>query len=118
LRSGISALRQTRKFAEVRRALLEERPLPLLGFFGQVVNSNLDAEGEEAVNKAIVAAKEMGTAVVLITHRSSMLAHVDRVAILKEGQLDIVGQRDQVVAKINRPAVRRLSVVKSGEVAS
>lgn len=79
-------------------------------------NASLDATGEEALQNAIAAAKQAGTAVVLIAHRPSMLAHVDRLAVLKEGRLQDIGERDEIFARLPqrggaRPGVR---VVSSG----
>jgi ABC-type protease/lipase transport system fused ATPase/permease subunit len=49
-------------------------------------NASLDAEGEEALNRAIAAMKAAGSAVVVIGHRPSMLARVDKVLVLIDGR--------------------------------
>ena len=68
-------------------------------------NSNLDSEGEMALQQAIVNLKARGAIVVLIAHRLSMLSACDRVVVLANGlQMDF-GPRDEILRKvIPRPA--------------
>jgi ATP-binding cassette subfamily C protein/ATP-binding cassette subfamily C protein EexD len=66
-------------------------------------NSNLDQEGEAALNRAIAEIKAQGTTVVLIAHRPSMLAHVDRILILRNGAVEALGKRDEIMKQITRP---------------
>ncbi len=54
-------------------------------------NSALDAEGETALYGAMSAAKAWGAAVIIMTHRTGVLAHCDRVAVIQDGQLVRVG---------------------------
>ena len=66
-------------------------------------NSNLDQEGEAALNRAIAEIKAQGTTVVLIAHRPSMLAHVDRILMLRNGAVEALGKRDEIMKQITRP---------------
>jgi len=66
-------------------------------------NSNLDHDGEEALAGAIAAAKASGGTVALIAHRPSMLAHVDKVLVLRGGQVEAFGARNEVLKVIGRP---------------
>ena len=50
-------------------------------------NSNLDHDGEQALILAIESAKRRGAAVLLITHRTAVLAAMDRVLELREGRI-------------------------------
>jgi ATP-binding cassette subfamily C exporter for protease/lipase len=59
-------------------------------------NSNLDDTGEKALVETIKDLKARGKTVVLITHRLSTLAVVDKVLILAEGALVAYGPRDDV----------------------
>jgi ATP-binding cassette subfamily C exporter for protease/lipase len=59
-------------------------------------NSNLDESGEKALVDAVRALKAQGKTVVLITHRMSTLAAVDKVLVLAEGVLAAFGPRDEV----------------------
>lgn len=67
-------------------------------------NSNLDAVGEGALNQAIAAAKGAGSTVVIVAHRPSLMALVDCVLVLNEGQAQMFGPRDAVLAQLRRPA--------------
>lgn len=66
-------------------------------------NSNLDIEGEAALNRAIAEMKAQGTTIILIAHRPSMLAHVDRVLLLRQGAVEALGKRDEIMKQITRP---------------
>ena len=71
-------------------------------------NANLDAEGEEALGVALAGLKRMGTTVVLVSHRPTLMRHADRLAVLRDGALDIVGPRDDVLARLNSSTVHSL----------
>jgi len=66
-------------------------------------NSSLDASGEEALNRAIAAMKGSGSTVVVVAHRPSLMAHIDQVLLLQEGEMQLVGSRDTVLAQLSRP---------------
>jgi ATP-binding cassette, subfamily C, bacterial EexD len=63
-------------------------------------NSNLDDLGERALVNAILELKKRGTTVILITHRPAILGITDRIAFMKEGQLQLFGGRDEVLAAL------------------
>ncbi|STR45289.1 type I secretion system permease/ATPase [Iodobacter fluviatilis] len=67
-------------------------------------NANLDDNGERALVQAILRAKESGATVVLITHRTHVLAVVDLLLVMADGMLKYYGPRDQVLAALT-PAV-------------
>ncbi len=71
-------------------------------------NASLDAEGEEALTAALAALKQRGTTVVLVSHRPALMRHVDTLAILRDGALDICGPRDEVLARLHGKTVRPL----------
>ncbi|MDW6025849.1 type I secretion system permease/ATPase [Mesorhizobium sp. BAC0120] len=60
-------------------------------------NANLDAEGEQALERAVLNAKQRGTTVILITHRPSIAAKCDRVLMLREGQIEMFGPAQDVL---------------------
>ena len=66
-------------------------------------NSNLDAEGEEALTKAIAGVRTRGGIAVVIAHRPSALASVDLVLVMMNGKAQMFGPRDEVLAKLRRP---------------
>jgi ABC-type protease/lipase transport system fused ATPase/permease subunit len=63
-------------------------------------NSNLDAAGEKALADAIVAAKEAGATVIVVSHRPSLLASTDNIAVLNQGRIVKTGPRDQVLSEL------------------
>ena len=60
-------------------------------------NSNLDDSGEAALVQAVMQLKAMGSTVVLISHRSSILAVVDKLLLLVNGTVQAFGPKDQVM---------------------
>ena len=49
-------------------------------------NSNLDAEGEEALTQAIVGVRARGGIVIVVAHRPSALAGVDLLMVMRQGR--------------------------------
>jgi len=66
-------------------------------------NSNLDAEGEAALSKAIAGVRARGGIVIVIAHRPGVLAAVDLVGVMDRGQLKAFGPRDEVLRRAMRP---------------
>jgi ABC-type protease/lipase transport system fused ATPase/permease subunit len=62
-------------------------------------NSNLDAEGEEALSKAIQSVRARGGIVTVIAHRPGVLAAVDLIAVVGNGQITAIGPRDEILQK-------------------
>jgi len=78
-------------------------------------NSNLDAEGDAALANAIGAVRARGGIVIVIAHRPSALAHLDKVMVLAGGQIQAIGPRDEVLRKtVQNAAAARLKVVGDG----
>ena len=67
-------------------------------------NSALDAEGEEALKRAIAAAKVAGAAIMIIAHRASILNTADTLMILKDGQVARVGPRREIIEELAQAA--------------
>lgn len=65
-------------------------------------NSSLDEEGDAALNRAIAAARERGATVVVVTHRQGVLAVVNKLLLLRDGQQVAFGPRDEVMAAVLR----------------
>jgi ATP-binding cassette subfamily C protein EexD len=67
-------------------------------------NSNLDEQGELALGNALQRLKQKQSTVVVITHRNNVLANVDKLLILSDGQLTVYGPKDQVIAHLQKSA--------------
>lgn len=61
-------------------------------------NSNLDAEGEQALTDAIFHVRRRGGVVVVIAHRPSALTAVDQVLVMAEGRAQAFGPKDEVLS--------------------
>jgi len=67
-------------------------------------STNLDGEGEAALQKAIRDLKARRAIVIVIAHRKSALAACDKVLVLLNGVQQAFGPRDDVLRKIATPA--------------
>ena len=71
-------------------------------------NSNLDAEGEAALGKAMRAVRQRGGIVVVMAHRPSALAEVDQVLFIRDGVQSMFGPRDEILKRVvSNPEVCR-----------
>ena len=67
-------------------------------------NASLDAEGEDALLQALEAMKAKGATVVIISHKPSIFRTADKMLVLREGRIELFGPRDQVMARLTKPA--------------
>jgi PrtD family type I secretion system ABC transporter len=65
-------------------------------------NANLDAEGEEALRGALTRLHDNKQTVIVISHRPSVLAVVDQVMVLRNGRVETIGTREEVLPKMVR----------------
>jgi ATP-binding cassette subfamily C protein len=70
-------------------------------------NSNLDAEGEQALTQALAGVRARGGIAVVIAHRASALAAVDQVLVMANGEAKALGPKEQIM----RPVVRQVSPI-------
>lgn len=66
-------------------------------------NSNLDAEGEQALTQAITSVRERGGIAVVIAHRPSALTAVDMIGVIQNGRLAAFGPKDEIFAQQLKP---------------
>ncbi len=67
-------------------------------------NSNLDDAGEAALIQAVRQLKAQGTTVVVITHRTNIIAAVDKILLLVDGAVQMFAPRDQVLQSLQQKA--------------
>ena len=67
-------------------------------------NSSLDEAGEAALVSTLLALKAQGSTLIVITHRTSVLAAADLMLLLREGQVHMAGPRDEVLAALSKAA--------------
>ncbi len=85
-------------------------------------NANLDEAGERALGQAIAQLKAEGTTLFVISHRTSVLKNMDKLLVMKEGQVSMFGPRDEVLAQfakktrpqVNQQSAARLSAIAGG----
>ena len=65
-------------------------------------NSNLDAQGDAALTKALSHAKKHKITVVTITQRPALLSCVDKIMVLSNGTVSMFGARKTVLEAIGR----------------
>ncbi len=64
-------------------------------------DANLDELGQQALLFALNEAKKRNITTLLITHRTSLLAHVDKLLLLRDGLAEAFGPAAQVIAALN-----------------
>ena len=67
-------------------------------------NSSLDEQGDALFIELLKALKAAGSTVVIVTHKSSPLAVVDRILFMNDGRMQLWGPRDEVLAKLKEVA--------------
>jgi PrtD family type I secretion system ABC transporter len=75
-------------------------------------NSNLDTEGDEALTRAIRAARERGAIVVVVAHRPIGIEAVDQLLVLKDGRMQAFGPKETVLGQVLQPRVAAPSPIK------
>ena len=63
-------------------------------------NSNLDDDGERALLNALPQLKANGATVIIVSHKPSLLVGVDKILMLKDGQVAMFGPREAVFKKL------------------
>ena len=69
-------------------------------------NSSLDEQGDAALANAISQLAARGTTFVVMTHRTSVLAVTDKMLVLRDGQTQMFGPRDDVLKALNEAAAK------------
>ena len=75
-------------------------------------NSNLDAIGDDALMRAIMACRERGATLVIMAHRPSAIAAVNKVLVLQNGSVAHFGDKDAVLNQAVRPAATLIKKVQ------
>lgn len=63
-------------------------------------NANLDDAGEAALLQAVQKLKAQGKTVFIISHRGGIVNSADRLLVLVQGQIKLLGPRDEVLAAL------------------
>jgi ATP-binding cassette subfamily C exporter for protease/lipase len=65
-------------------------------------NSSLDRSGEQDLMRMIDELKKMGSTVVIITHRPQILSEVEKILLMREGQVQAYGPSKDVLAALQK----------------
>lgn len=65
-------------------------------------NSNLDAEGDQALTSAIKSMREIGSTVIVVAHRPSAINAVDQLLYLKDGRQIAFGPKESIQTQVLR----------------
>ncbi len=71
-------------------------------------NSNLDGEGERALMMALTHLKATGVTTVVVAHRPSILASVDKVLMMRAGLIEAMGAREEVMKRFTSAGNKQL----------
>jgi ATP-binding cassette subfamily C protein len=63
-------------------------------------NAHLDAEGEALLLETLAEVKARGGTVLIVAHRTGVLAALDKLMVIREGRLELYGPRDAVLQRI------------------
>lgn len=78
-------------------------------------NSNLDADGDVALEKAVIAIRARGGIAVIISHRPGIVERTSHALILRDGQVAAFGATPEVLARL-KPGASAFDAAKSGSV--
>ncbi len=79
-------------------------------------NASLDEAGDAALARVIAHGKRRGCSFVVMSHRASVLAVADHLLLLRDGQQQAFGPRDEVLAAIQRANAE--AAARAGEAAA
>lgn len=66
-------------------------------------NSNLDAEGDQALSRAILDVRNRGGIIIVIAHRPAAVQNLDMAMAMAGGRVQAFGPKDEVLRKILEP---------------
>jgi ATP-binding cassette, subfamily C, bacterial PrsD len=67
-------------------------------------NSNLDAEGDEALTRAILGLRARGAIAVVVAHRPSAIAGVDYILVMGKGRQQQFGPKEEILNRVTQAA--------------
>jgi ATP-binding cassette subfamily C protein len=75
-------------------------------------NSNLDSEGDLALNKAILGVRARGGVVVVVAHRPVGIESVDSILVMKDGRVQAFGPKEAVLGQVLQRPVAAPPAIK------
>jgi PrtD family type I secretion system ABC transporter len=81
-------------------------------------NSNLDAQGDAALNHAIATAKNRGAVVILVAHRPSALFEIDILLWLDNGIAKAIGPKAEILSRLSAAPAQSVKPPKADVLAA
>lgn len=81
-------------------------------------NANLDQQGEWALTQAILGVRRRGGIAIVIAHRPSTLASINKVLVIANGQRQDFGPRDEVLRRVLKSQPDKATDAADNEVVS
>ncbi|MDI5934702.1 type I secretion system permease/ATPase [Halomonas kalidii] len=78
-------------------------------------NASLDDRGEQALRAAMAALKREGVTLFVISHRVSVLQGMDKLLVMREGQIQLFGSREEVMGSFAVKPVSPSVVGRTGQ---
>jgi ATP-binding cassette subfamily C protein/ATP-binding cassette subfamily C protein EexD len=66
-------------------------------------NANLDSDGEQALVQALKELKKLGTTVVMVAHRPSLMSSMDQLLMIRFGSVIAFGDREEILGNLAAP---------------
>ncbi|MCV2866411.1 type I secretion system permease/ATPase [Albidovulum sediminicola] len=77
-------------------------------------NSALDADGSEALNRAVAEMKAAQKSVIVMTHRPSAISQCDQLLVLEKGRVAGYGPRDEIIRSMMHNAQNVHQAIRKG----
>ena len=71
-------------------------------------NSNLDWQGDESLSAALLAARDRGATIFVVSHKPALLGLTDKLAVLNQGKLQRFGESDEILSLVEAKSTERL----------
>jgi PrtD family type I secretion system ABC transporter len=97
---GIGLSGGQRQRLGLARALLGQPALLVL----DEPNANLDVTGENALKDALLECKRRGAAIIVISHRTTILDAMDAIMVLRDGAIEMIGRPADVFSRVQGAA--------------
>lgn len=109
---GLALSAGQRQHVALARALYRQPRLIVL----DEPNSNLDSISERALVNAMSRAKNSGAAVVVISHRPSILGTADKMLALNNGVVEIFAPREEVMSRMTKSSAKVVGAQRGNNV--
>lgn len=76
-------------------------------------NAHLDADGDARLINVMASQKNAGKTILIVSHKMGILPVVDRILVLRDGRIALLGPREEVLAKLAPQMDRRIAKTRA-----